>query len=113
MREYVDAMTQAMYGQDARHVAFNVVLQDAGEGNAAIVGTTSFAKVMGYGFKKTHALLLCDAIIRPHLVIESDHLIGVGLTGIVTSSSMAGVSEWVRNGKILVNNLPSRLKEGR
>jgi len=111
MNEYADAMTKAMFGQDARHVAFNVVLQDGGENGCAIMGTTKFPKVMGYGFKKTHCLLLCDAIIRPHLVIESDHLIGVGAAGILTSSSMAGVSEWVRNGRILVNNLPSRLKE--
>jgi hypothetical protein len=110
-KEYTNIMTQAMYGQDARHVAFNVVLQDQGEGKAAIVGTTSFAKTMGYGFKKNHCLLLCDVIIRPHLVIESNHLRGVGLAGIVTSSSMSGVSEWVRKGNILVNNLPSRLKE--
>jgi hypothetical protein len=102
MKEYADAMTQAMYGVHARHVAFNVVLQDAGDNKATIVGTTGFASLMGYGFKKTHCLLLCDCIIRPHLVIESDHLRGMGLTGIVTSSSLTGVDEWVRNGKILL-----------
>jgi len=111
MKEYADAMTRAMFGQDARHIAFNVVLQDQGDNKAAIIGTTQFAKLMGYGFKKNHCLLLCDAIIRPHLVIESDHLVGSGATGILTSSSMADVSEWVRHGNILVNNLPSRLKE--
>lgn len=107
--EYGDVMIRAMFGMDARHVAFNVVLQNADDNKAAIVGTTTFANVMGYGFQKTHCLLLCDAIIRPHLVIESDHLRGTGLAGIVTSSSMADVEEWVRNGNILLNNLPSRL----
>ena len=100
-----------MFGEHARHVAFNVVLQDQGDSKAAIVGTTNFAKLMGYGFKKNHCMLLCDAIIRPHLVIESDHLIGVGLAGIITSSSMSSPDEWVRHGNILVNNMPSRLKE--
>lgn len=109
-KEYADVMTRAMYGIHARHVAFNVVLQDAGKNKAAIVGTTNFARSMGYGFEKNHCLILCDAIIRPHLVIESDHLRGVGLAGIITSSSMAGVDEWIRNGKILVNNLPSQRK---
>jgi len=113
--EYADAMTRAMFGQDARQVAFNFVLQDGGKEKgrhiASIVGTTQFADLMGYGFKKTHCLVLCDAVIRPHLVIESDHLVGVGAAGILTSSSMASVREWVRNGHILVNNLPSRIEK--
>ena len=115
MNDYADTMTKAMYGEYARHIAFNLVLQDQGKENgkrlASFVGTTSFADVMGYGFKKNHCLVLCDAVIRPHLVIESDHLRGTGLTGIITSSSMSGVREWVRHGNVLVNNLPSRLKE--
>jgi len=106
MKEYADIMTKAMYGENARHVAFNVVLQDAGENRAAIIGTTSFASLMGYGFKKNHCLLLCDAIIRPHLVIESDHLRGVGAAGILTSSALRETDQWLEHGRILVNNLP-------
>jgi hypothetical protein len=101
--------TKAMFGQHARQVAFNVVLQDGdGEGRCMIIGNTTFGKEMRFGSKLPHVLLLCDAVIRPHLVIESNHLIGCGASGILTSSSMAGTEEWIRHGNVLLNNLPSK-----
>lgn len=111
MKEYADVMTRAMFGEHARQVAFNVVLQDGdGEGRCAIIGNTTFGRQMRFDSKAPHVLLLCDAVIRPHLVIESKHLIGVGAAGILTSSSMTGIDEWVRHGKVLLNNLPSKYK---
>lgn len=102
MKEYI----KAMFGEHAVHTAFNLILQDAGEPDrASFVGTTSHRSTMGFGFSKTHCLVLCDAIIRPHLVIESDHLRGVGLAGIVTSSSMCGPDEWLHHGRIIIDNM--------
>jgi hypothetical protein len=103
-----DAFTKAMFGQHARQIAFNVVIQDGEDGKGTIIGNTMFGREMRFGAKGTHVLLLCDAIIRPHLVIGSNHLRGVGSAGILTSSALTGTEEWIRHGTVALNNLPSK-----
>lgn len=100
-----DPYVKALFGQHARQVAFNYVVQDPtnAENKAGLVGTTSFAKEMGFEARGTHVLVLCDAIIRPHFVIESEHLVGSGLTHILTSG-MADMEEWLRHGRVVLNN---------
>ena len=99
-----DPYIKALFGQHARKVAFNYVVQDPtnAENKAGLVGTTSFAKEMGFEAKGTHVLVLCDAIIRPHFVIESQHLEGEGLTHMLTDG-MADIDAWLRHGRVILN----------
>lgn len=105
-----DIYTRAMFGQHARHVAFNYVVQDAGGNRAAIVGNTVLADEMAFGALRAHpeaphVLVLCDAIIRPHLVISGRHLIGMGASGILRDG-LSSVDEWLEHGKVVINNMP-------
>ena len=95
--------TEHLFGAGSRHIAFNYVVQDCGGRNrAAIIGTTSFAKEMSFDGmgKKTHTLVLCDAIVRPRLVVVSDHLRGVGLSGIARDGLM-GIEQWAEHGEVI------------
>lgn len=100
---------KAMFGENARQVAFNYVLQGAGENKAILLGNTTFAKEMAFGgsLEAPHVLVMCDAIIRPHLVIESKHLVGEGVAGIV-SRGIADVNQWLQNGRVVLNAIPRR-----
>lgn len=109
MNGEVEAMMRAMYGQHARHAAFNYVVQGCREKNdAAIIGNTVFAMDMSFGgvAQGIHTLVLCDVVIRPHLVIASNHLQGCGAAGILTSDALASPTEWIEKGTVILNNIP-------
>lgn len=105
----VDPMVQAMFGRFAVQVAFNYVVQHGVDGEAdraILLGTTSFANKMSFGgmSQGSHTLVLCDGVIRPRLVIASNHLRGCGSSGIL-QSGLTGAEPWLENGKIIINNL--------
>lgn len=98
-----------MFGAHAVQAAFNYVVQPTGQDNrASLVGTTSFAREMSFGGSEhgIHTLVLCDVIIRPHLVIASNHMAGRGASGILTSSDMASPEQWLAQGKIIHDLMP-------
>ncbi len=105
-----DMWTRAMFGEHARKAAFNYVVQGTGQGRAAIIGNTSFADAMAFGgdHERAHVLVLCDVIIRPHLVIESRHLQGCGAAAILTSDALASPESWLHEGRVLLDNMPMR-----
>ena len=107
MDENAQAYTRALFGVHARQAGFNYVVQGAGAEGAAIVGTTSYAQQMSFGAmdQGTHILVLSDIIIRPHLVIASNHLQGAGVSGIL-KSGIADVEGWLKHGKVIIDNLP-------
>jgi hypothetical protein len=51
------------------------------------------------GAKNTHNLLMGDMIIRPHLIIGTEHMKGHGANGVYTSGWY--MDDWVREGKVL------------
>lgn len=111
MKLEIDAITKALFGEQSRHVAFNYILQrgDRHEPDkAAVIGNTVHARNMSFEVdpRFAHVLVLCDAIIRPHLVIGSNHARGHGAAGLLTSSDgIGGVDAWLRHGTIIIDNI--------
>lgn len=105
-----DPYVRMLLGQYARKAAFNYVVQRAGENRAAIIGNTTFASEMSFdaSAEAPHVLVLCDVVIRPHLVIASDHLTGMGVSGILTDGALSEPDEWLKRGKVILNNMPIR-----
>lgn len=95
-----DAMRKAMYGQHSIHVPMWMVVQDQGPDTVAFIGG-SRSKDLTYGSSLVHQLILGEVIIRPHVVVESEHLKGHGLTGLAQCGS--DMDDWVRNGKVIVD----------
>lgn len=96
-------LVQQLLGDDRIvHAAFNYVVQPAAGGNrAAIIGNTQFAREMSFGGTGTHTLVMCDVFIRPHTVITSNHLQGMGAAGIL-KKGLASLEPWAENGAILI-----------
>lgn len=95
-----DAYIRAMFGEHAKHVALNLVVQDASPRGVAVVGTIA-GDALRFGSRLTHQLILGDAVIRPRLVIASNAFIGHGLSALVTGA-LNSPEEWIDSGEILV-----------
>lgn len=97
---------RAMFGQHAMHVPMNFIVQAVPEDNAFVamvksrIAESTIRKLI-FKSRMPHQLIISDVIIRPQLVVESKHLVGVGLSGIATSGD--SVEDWVRHGKVLYN----------
>lgn len=81
-----------MMGENAVQIPFNFVRQ--GEIDYGLILGQEVGNALAFGASKAHVLVKGDMIFRPHLVIESDMLIGMGAAGIITSSAFADLSEW-------------------
>jgi len=96
---------RAMFGEKAVHLPLNFILQNPDE--STLVGVVQCRlnpqtlKRLVKGSQKTHQLILGDAIIRPRIIAESNHLRGVGLAGIMTSSDGWDMQAWAEKGKLL------------
>ncbi len=91
---------KVLMGENAVSLPFNFVRQEAGENHGLILGQET-GRALAFGSDMPHVLVIGDMVFRPHLAIESKHCVGMGAAAIITSSSFAGVDEWVRNGNIL------------
>ncbi len=85
-------------GESAVQTPFNFVRQKADDTHGLILGQ-EHGVALAFGSNATHVLVMGDMIFRPHLVIESEHLVGMGAAGIITSSSFADIHEWVAKGR--------------
>lgn len=105
--EAFDIYTKALYGENAIQVPMHFIVQTAGEREGfdcvSFVGACAYGKPnpMRFGSTLTHQLVKCDVVIRPHLVIESNHFAGHGLTGLARGP-LAGGDEWIEHGRILI-----------
>ena len=93
---------KVMFGENAVHVPFNFVRQEAGSDKGLILGQETGVK-LAFGSKLSHVMVKGDMIFRPHLVIESEHPQGMGVSAIITSSTFSDLQEWVDRGNILFN----------
>lgn len=79
-------MARVMYGQDARHVPAWMYVQDQGPGVVGFVGASRVPEgtphPLLYGSARTHALVVGEIIVRPHLVIATDALNGTGVASL-------------------------------
>lgn len=91
-----DNMARVMYGQDARHVPVWLYVQDQGPGLVSMVGasmTRGRDNPLTYGgghWDKgehgpayyPHYFIAGEVIVRPHVVIGTNTLKGMGLAGL-------------------------------
>jgi hypothetical protein len=99
-----DMYTKMLMGKDAVKIPLNLIAQ-------CVDGTDTFAGVFQFKHpngkelfraqdgQATHTMVLADAIIRPHVVMGSEHMEGYGIGGIYTSG-FAEMNEWVRSDDI-------------
>lgn len=81
--EFVDPYIRMMFGAYAIKIPMRLTVQDQGEGIASFVGISN--DTVRFGSAKTHQLVMCDAVIRPHLVLETDDFRGAGLGALATT----------------------------
>jgi len=87
------------YGQNLVHVPMWMIAQDQGD-TTVFVGATRNDDIR-YKSKMTHQLILGEMFIRPHVVSESEHLKGSGISAIARSG--ADMESWVNHGNIILD----------
>ena len=101
-----DAYTKIMFGEHAFRVPMNFIIQgDTNNPNelaGVFQGRHPAMKQMLFGSKKCHQLILGDIVIRPHLVVESDAFIGMGINGIY-KDGFRDLDKWITQGSTLLN----------
>jgi hypothetical protein len=101
-----------MFGENARHVPAWLYVQDAGNGVVTFVGSSSVTGTphprpaagphpLRYGSDRTHQLVIGELIVRPHLVVATDTLKGIGLPGLATHDH--DIAAMLRNGEKLID----------
>lgn len=100
-----DTFIRAAFGEHAIHTPMNFVVQalapDSFVAMAQCRVPPALFKRLVFNSKKPHQLIMSDIVLRPRLVMETEHLRGIGMAGIFTSSSGYDVHEWVRHGNKL------------
>jgi hypothetical protein len=95
-----DPYIRMMFGCHAVRVPIQMAVQQASEHTLVTVTLTrAMPGDLRFGSDKAHQLVLGDAVIRPHVVLETDAFKGHGLGGL----AMEPVEEWVRQGNVLLN----------
>ncbi len=90
-------MGKLMYGENAVHVPMWMVVQDAG--NAVSFVGASQNTSLRFGSKLTHQLVIGEFVIRPHVVVESEHGKGSGLSGMITRDP----KDFFEYGKVILD----------
>jgi hypothetical protein len=84
-----DPMTRALFGQDAVHVPAWMYVQEQDDGMVSFVGASRVPAgqphPLRYGSLRTHQFAVGEIILRPHLLVATDALRGMGLAGLATS----------------------------
>lgn len=91
-----DAMTRALFGDNAIKVPFNAIVQD--QGQVCLVIAQIASPKIKFGGTKTHQLILGDAVVRPHLVVEIDGMRGRGAAGLIRTPPQ----EWIEQEDLSV-----------
>lgn len=89
----------ATLGSRARHVPAWMYVQDQGDGVVSFVGASRTAvpvHPLRYGSDKTHQFILGEIIVRPHLVVATNDLVGMGLAGLATNDHSAVIEQGER-----------------
>lgn len=83
-----------LFGKDAKHVPMWMYVQGgSGDPLVTFVGSSetprqpkgrSWSNPLNYGSDRTHKFILGELVVRPHLVIATDSLRGMGLSGLAT-----------------------------
>jgi hypothetical protein len=104
-------MDRVLYGENARRVPAWFYVQDNGPGGVTFVGASSLTGTHGqkpdavphplrYGSDRTHHLIVGELIVRPHLVVATDALRGMGLSALATHDH--DIEAMLRRGETLI-----------
>jgi len=96
--------TKMLMGKDAVKIPLNLIAQCV-KGDDTFAGVFQFKHPNGkelfraHDGQATHTMVLADAIIRPHVVMGTEHMVGHGIGG-VYQSGFAEMDEWIRSDDI-------------
>jgi hypothetical protein len=102
-----------MFGENARHVPAWMYVQDNGPGGVTFIGASNVTGThrpapdatphpLRYGSERTHQLIVGELIVRPHLVIATDTLRGMGLTNLAVMNPHV-IAAMLRDGEKLID----------
>jgi len=97
------AAAQIMFGENARHVPMWMYVQDSGSGVVSFTGASRVGEAshpLRYGSERTHQFILGELVIRPHLVMATDTLRGMGLAGLATNGH--DLRRMLTDGELLI-----------
>lgn len=82
-------------------------VQDVGDGIVSFVGGSRVGEAahpLRYGSDRTHQLVVGEIVVRPHFVVATDTLRGMGLAGLATHHHDIG--KMLAEGERIVGELP-------
>ena len=104
---------KVMFGENAVHCGFNMIVQDTGDGKIIVVAQSTSPRKgqhpLQFGSKRTHVMCMGDIVVRPHMVFGSDAFRGVGLSNLIRNA-FTSPEQWIDEGDIVLDNV-SRLDE--
>lgn len=99
-------MARVMYGQNARHVPAWMYVQRHSAEVVGLVGASrtppGTAHPLLYGSDRQHALIVGEVIVRPHVVITTNALTGLGAGGLYLGDHH--FDEMLRDGELAVGS---------
>lgn len=104
-----DPFVKAMFGCYSMQVPINIIVQKHNDIVCSIIGQSN--SILAYGSKMTHQLIMGDAVIRPHAIIESNAFRGYGSAGLMCMD----YREWLEkeNNIMLLNGIKKEEVEKR
>jgi hypothetical protein len=100
LNELFDPYMQAMFGTNYIRLPLNFIVQAVDDNKIVAIAQTGMGNAMKYNSKMIHQLVCGEAIIRPHMVMESNHLVGHGLAAIARDGFSP--DEWLDKGKFII-----------
>jgi hypothetical protein len=97
-------ITKLAMGENGFHIPLNFIVQQLRDGDkVAGVFQTSGGRPMLFGSDKTHILILADAIVRPRMVIASNHMQGAGIGHLYMQGFAEDeIDRWINRGDVLL-----------
>lgn len=94
-------IARVMYGENARHVPAWMYVQNHGQGAVGFVGASLVdgTHPLRYGSDRTHQFIVGEVIVRPHLVIATDALRGMGMGSLYLGDHEFG--EMLADGEVV------------
>lgn len=98
---------RAMYGENAVQVPINLIAQHVSDDGETFAGVwqsrnADFGKLLKEPPCKgsAHVMLLGDAVIRPRVIMKTNHMVGYGIGGIYRDG-FASMDEWIKHGEMV------------
>lgn len=102
-------MTRVLFGVNARQVPAWLYVQDQADGMVSFVGASKVEPgqphPLRYGPERTHQFVVGELIVRPQLVVATDALRGMGLSGLI-QQGYPDFDAMLRRGETVIGKAP-------